>query len=74
MRIVVDEDKCTGCGICKEVCPKGAKIWDVNKKAMATNLEYCHVCTICAGKCPEEAIHVIRDEINEKKNDKKKDI
>ncbi len=66
MKIVVDKDKCTGCGICKEACPKGAKIWDVNEKAMATNLEYCHLCTICAGKCPEQAIHVIRDERNEK--------
>ena len=69
MKIIVDEDKCTGCGICKEACPKGAKIWDVNKKAMATNLEYCHLCTICAGKCPEGAILVLRDEPNEKKND-----
>ena len=56
MRIVVDKDKCTGCGICKEACPKGAKIWDVKDKAMATNLEFCHLCTICAGKCPEQAI------------------
>jgi NAD-dependent dihydropyrimidine dehydrogenase PreA subunit len=61
MRIEVDHEKCTGCGICKEACPKGAKIWDVNKKAMATNLRYCHLCTICASKCPEEAILVIRD-------------
>lgn len=66
MKIVVDKDKCTGCGICKEACPKGAKIWDINEKAMATNLEYCHLCTICAGKCPEQAIQVIRDDGNEK--------
>ena len=65
MRIEVDEKKCTGCGICKEMCPKGAKIWDVNKKAMATNLRYCHVCTICASKCPENAILIIRDDEDE---------
>ena len=29
MKIEVDKDKCTGCGICKEACPKGAKIWNV---------------------------------------------
>ncbi|MDD3985539.1 MAG: 4Fe-4S binding protein [Methanobacterium sp.] len=66
MNIQVDKDKCTGCGICKEACPKGAKIWDINKKAMATNLQYCHICTICAGKCPEQAIHVSREDNNEK--------
>ena len=66
LRIEVDKNKCTGCGICKEVCPKGAKIWDVNNKAMATNLNFCHLCTICASKCPEGAIRVIRDDPDEK--------
>jgi NAD-dependent dihydropyrimidine dehydrogenase PreA subunit len=65
MRILVDKDKCTGCGICKEACPKGAKIWDVQKKAMATNLRYCHLCTICASKCPEAAITVLREDGDE---------
>ena len=68
MKIKVDKDKCTGCGTCKEACPKGHKIWKINGTAMATNLEYCHVCTICASKCPEQAIHVIRDDKNEKEN------
>jgi NAD-dependent dihydropyrimidine dehydrogenase PreA subunit len=66
MKIKVDKDKCTGCGICKEACPKGQKIWKINDKASATNLEYCHVCTICATKCPEQAIHVMRDDNDEK--------
>ena len=68
MRIEVDKDKCTGCGICKEACPKGAKIWNVKDKAMAINLEYCHLCTICASKCPEQAIRVIREDKHEKKD------
>lgn len=62
MRIEVDKEKCNGCGECKEACPKGAKIWNVKDKAMATNLRFCHVCTICASKCPQQAIHVIRDD------------
>ena len=75
MRIEVDQEKCTGCGICKEECPKGAKIWDVDKKAMATNLRYCHLCTICASKCPEGAILIIRDDPNEPgKQDTEKDL
>jgi NAD-dependent dihydropyrimidine dehydrogenase PreA subunit len=65
MRIEVDQEKCTGCGECKEACPKGAKIWDIHQKAMATNLRFCHLCTICASKCPEQAISVIRDDNDE---------
>ncbi len=62
MKILVDKEKCTGCGICKEECPKGAKIWNVEDKAMATNLQFCHLCTFCASKCPEQAILVVRDD------------
>ncbi len=64
MKIVVDNEKCTTCGICREVCPKGGKIWGINrkkKKAEASNLEFCHLCTFCASKCPEEAIKIIRE-------------
>jgi len=68
MRITVDKDKCTGCGTCKEACPKGQKIWKINDKATPSNLEYCHLCTICASKCPEQAIQVIRDDEDEKEN------
>ena len=74
MRIEVDPEKCTGCGVCKEECPKGAKIWDINKKAMATNLRFCYLCTICASKCPEDAIRIIRDDEDEpKKQDTEED-
>lgn len=62
MKIIVDKEKCTGCGECKEACPKGAKIWNIEDKAMATNLQFCHLCTICASKCPEQAILVVRDD------------
>ena len=67
MRIEVDKEKCTGCGICREACPKGPKIWKINDKAEATNLRFCHVCTICASKCPQGAIKVIRDDKDESK-------
>ncbi len=69
MKIIVDKDKCTGCGECKEACPKGAKIWDVEDKAMATNLQFCHLCTICATQMPEQAILVVRDDNEPPKKD-----
>lgn len=59
MKIIVN-DKCNSCGVCRLVCPKGGKIWKINKKAKATNLEYCHLCMICATKCPTQAIKIIR--------------
>lgn len=40
-----------------------------SKKAQACNLEFCHGCTICAAKCPVEAIEIIRDGKDEKKKD-----
>ncbi len=65
MKILVDKNKCTGCGTCLEACPKGGVIWSIDKKskkAVADNLEFCHQCTICAGKCPEQAIKIVRDD------------
>ena len=52
----------------KKLALKVQKYGILTIKPMATNLEYCHLCTICAGKCPEQAIQVIRDDEDEKKN------
>ncbi|RJS49967.1 MAG: ferredoxin [Methanobacterium sp.] len=69
MQIEVDKKKCTGCGKCDEICPKAGKIWTFkDNKAYADNLEYCHVCTLCAGACPEAAIKIIRDSYEKPKD------
>ncbi len=55
----IDENKCTGCGICEEDCPM-----DVIRMNTKTNLAYsaypndCMVCYLCQTLCPEEAIRV----------------
>ncbi|MGL4669544.1 MAG: 4Fe-4S dicluster domain-containing protein [Methanobacteriaceae archaeon] len=62
LKIIIDKEKCTGCGECVDACPKGPAMWKINKnkKAEVSRLELCHVCTLCASKCPEQAIFVDR--------------
>ncbi len=51
---VVDESKCTGCGVCGDVCVFNA-IAVVNKKVLIFN-ELCHGCGACSYLCPTGAI------------------
>ncbi|MGM0401563.1 MAG: DUF362 domain-containing protein [Chloroflexota bacterium] len=52
--IYVDEERCTGCGTCVEVCPVGA-IRLVDGVATITQ-EKCIECEACLSACPETAI------------------
>ncbi len=54
---VVDEEKCTGCGTCADVCPQGVfKI--EGGKAKVVNPDACIGCRACEGSCPQGAITV----------------
>jgi NAD-dependent dihydropyrimidine dehydrogenase PreA subunit len=53
----IDEDKCTGCGLCVPDCAEGAiKIIDGKAKLLAENL--CDGLGACLGVCPFDAITV----------------
>ena len=70
---MVDEDKCTGCGVCVQTCPKhGIVIMPkeqsvyitcrtTNKGKAVTEVckAGCIACGLCAKKCPENAITMV---------------
>ncbi len=49
----VDQDACTGCGACAEICPADAITVDDTAKVDA---ELCTECGACTEECPVEAI------------------
>ncbi len=52
-RPIVDEAKCTGCGICWMFCPEAAI---TRGKPAKVDLRYCKGCGICSNECPVKAI------------------
>lgn len=53
--IVIDEDKCTGCGVCADACHEGA-IDIVNGIARLVREHFCDGLGDCLPACPEDAI------------------
>jgi NAD-dependent dihydropyrimidine dehydrogenase PreA subunit len=53
--IKIDEDKCTGCGLCIPNCPEGA-IQVIDGKARLVSDLMCDGLGACLGHCPEGAI------------------
>lgn len=53
---VVDEEVCTGCGQCTQVCAYKAIEVDGKKKVAVVNAALCKGCGACAATCPSNAI------------------
>ncbi len=66
-KIVIDVERCKGCGLCITVCPKNniVRAQESNKNgyfpAQARDSE-CTACTRCAIVCPEGIIEVLLEE------------
>ncbi len=50
----VDEDKCSGCRICNELCPYSAIVYDAEKKRSSVISALCKACGACVAACPSE--------------------
>jgi len=55
--IKIDEEKCTGCGLCIPGCPEGA-LQIIDGKARLVSDLMCDGLGACLGECPEGAIEV----------------
>ncbi len=53
--VPVNEDLCSGCGICIPVCPYNARSLDLEKKVVKVNEVLCEGCGACAAACPSGA-------------------
>ena len=57
--IVIDAERCDGCGTCVKVCPEGA-IYLVDGLAVVDQA-LCRECEACIAACPREAISYSRE-------------
>jgi heterodisulfide reductase subunit A len=53
---VIDERICSGCQICKLVCPYNAISFDEEEQVCQVNEALCKGCGTCVSGCPSDAI------------------
>ncbi len=68
IRIIFDKNRCKGCGLCANVCPKGIIYIDTEVdtsygRGCAAAREGCIACGSCFTVCPDIAISI--EEVNE---------
>ncbi len=67
-KVTFNEERCKGCGLCADVCPKGIVVIlteKLNSKgyhpASVSDPEKCIACAMCATMCPDSVITVEKD-------------
>jgi 2-oxoglutarate ferredoxin oxidoreductase subunit delta len=62
--VLIDKERCKGCGYCVEFCPRGALEMsdELNPKgytlAVVADESKCLGCSLCDILCPEFAVHL----------------
>jgi heterodisulfide reductase subunit A len=56
VRASVDQDKCSGCRICNNLCPFNAIIFHEDRMVTEVNPALCQGCGTCVAACPAGAI------------------
>lgn len=57
---VVDQDKCSGCANCVEICP--SEVYQMEEdKSNPVRPEECIECWACVNQCPAESIQLTED-------------
>lgn len=51
----IDQERCTGCHVCVDICPTGVLAQNDGKAYLAYP-ERCTYCSACEDRCPEDAI------------------
>lgn len=61
MKVIVDEEKCMGCGVCESTCPEVFEMGDDNKAKVKLDPvppALAESCREATQGCPEEAIRI----------------
>lgn len=52
--VIVDKDRCAGCGLCVRICHEGCM--SLVDGMVSIDYEYCSTCSQCVAICPERAL------------------
>jgi len=55
--IFIDEERCTGCGLCLDACAQGAIA--LGDSGATIDQELCAGCAVCMTTCPQAAIYEV---------------